>query len=696
MESVNPARWSLRAKFTSIVLLVLLIPVAAVVLLKEVEKALVENLKHNLLLSSRLVSLQLEANQSWFTESILPDSQNFVADELFVFPLNQPVLLDGFFEEWLFIEKFRQSFKTESSASQQGAFSALLASYDKHLYLSIEIDDESIIYPEPDLNYFSDQITIDFLDNESGLERIYISPRAPGNIPVKKFADGEIRIDWRYSAVWQETNDGFNLELKFPSGYQPKQLRITYLNVNNKGLSEAESVVSTSQFELSPVVWPSTNINHFVSELDLLPGQRVWVLDPDGRVLARNGNLQNIPLTVDTNPLVNWLLSSQATEVIDRRDDRVRLDSTVIFESLKGRPSSSVESSKDGSYSIALASTPILVDSQVIGAVFIEENVARVQLLQRKTLGQMLYVMTIIFLAILALVVWYVSRVTLRVSRLKNRVNQVVDEQGRMLAPMEIEAKVGDEIDDLTNAFIQMGNKLFDYNDYLEKLASMLSHELRTPIAIVRSSLDNLLINTDDAQAKETIQRALQGTQRLGEIIRRMRQATGIKEAMQSAQFEQVDLVDFVNQVIAGFQHSFADYQFKFESEQKQLEKSVSTDLLAELLDKLLSNAMDFSSVDAPIIIGLERSDNQVTLSVTNSGPTIPRKNQKKIFQSLVSIRNHQQPGGANAQKVDSHSPNLGLGLYVVKLIADFHEARVKAENLADESGVKFSLTWQL
>ena len=666
-------------------LLVLLIPVAAVVLLKEVEKALVENLKHNLLLSSRLVSLQLETNPSWFSENILPDSRNFVAGELFVFPLSQPVLLDGYFEEWLFIEKFRQSFTNENTAQIENGFSALLANFDKNLYLSIEVKDESIIYPEPDISYFSDQITLDFLNEQNGLERIYISPRAPGNIPVKKFVDGEIKIDWRYTAVWQETNDGFNLELKFPSGYKPDQLRITYLNVDKKGLDAAENVVSTSNFELNPVVWPSAKINRFVSELDLLPGQRVWVLDPFGRVLARNGNLQNVPLTVDNNPLVNWLLSSQSVDVVDRRDDRVRLDSTVIFESLKGQQSSLVESSADGAYSIALASTPIRVNEQVIGVVFIEENVARVQLLQRKTLGQMLYVMAIIFLVILALVVWYVSRVTMRISRLKQRINQVVDEQGRMLAPMDMtETKGGDEISDLNNAFIQMGNKLFDYNDYLEKLASRLSHELRTPIAIVRSSLDNLLINTDDDESKEIIQRALQGTQRLGEIISRMRQATGIKEAMQIAQFEPVDLVVFVRQLVAGFQHSFVDYQFKFECNQNAVIHSISADLLAELLDKLLSNAMDFSSVDSPIIVNLEQSEHQITLSVINAGPTIPKKNLKKIFRSLVSIR----------QNKTSNSPNLGLGLYVVKLIADFHGAKVGAENLADESGVKMSLSW--
>ena len=81
-----PTRWPLKAKFISILLLVLLIPVSAVFVLKEVEKALVENLKQNLMLTSSLVSQQLVQNKSWFEDSYLPQSGNFIAADLFVFP----------------------------------------------------------------------------------------------------------------------------------------------------------------------------------------------------------------------------------------------------------------------------------------------------------------------------------------------------------------------------------------------------------------------------------------------------------------------------------------------------------------------------------------------------------------------------------------------------------------------------------
>ena len=132
------------------------------------------------------------------------------------------------------------------------------------------------------------------------------------------------------------------------------------------------------------------------------------------------------------------------------------------------------------------------------------------------------------------------------------------------------------------------------------------------------------------------------------------------------------------------FKVHFRVINLKFESNIESFHKNISGDLIAEMLDKLISNAMDFSDTDSTILVSLQQSDKNLELSVVNKGPTIPKKNIKKIFQSLVSIRENKTKEGAN----------LGLGLYVVKLISEFHGARVKAENLPDESGVRFNIRW--
>ena len=97
-------------------------------------------------------------------------------------------------------------------------------------------------------------------------------------------------------------------------------------------------------------------------------------------------------------------------------------------------------------------------------------------------------------------------------------------------------------------------------------------------------------------------------------------------------------------------------------------------DLYAQMLDKLAANAADFSLRDEPVRV---RLDAQGTLTVSNSGTLLPAEMTGRLFESMVSVR----PDG-------SGEPHLGLGLYMVRLIAQFHGGEARAANREDGSGV--------
>jgi len=678
-SKLNPAKWSLSKKIVSIVLLILLIPLTSVSLLKEIEKTLAQNLTDNLLLSSRLIGNQLAANTDWFEESLLPDSKKFLGKELYVFPLSQSFQLDGYFNDWIDYEIHRVDF-----GEQSASLSALIGSYERHLVLSVQVKDSSVIYPSVDKKYVADQIEIEFKLQDSSYQRILLAPQVTGNFPVRRYKSNSFQIDWRYKASWIETSDGFDFELQFPSGFKPKEIRIIHHDIDKKNAYKHQQIVSSSRFDLNPLVWPSTNLVNYFNEIKLSPAQRIWLLDTRGRVLASAGNLKANQVPYSRNPLLNWILASQSEIEVDPRKNNLHLDSEEIFRALKGQASTKIENIKDSEQSIALAAFPIEVDQHIYGVLLLEENIARVQILQRKTLLYMFSVVMVILVLVMSIIFWYVSRMVGRIKTLNAAIEQAVDKQGRMTKPLSLVVEEGDEIDELYQSVSNMGTRLFEYNDHLEKLASRLSHELRTPIAIVRSSLDNLLLNSQSKEDKHIINRALEGNQRLGEIITRMRQASGVKEAMQTADKERVNLEKFIEQLISGYQLSFEHCQFQFDSTISKKHHSISLDLFSEMLDKLVSNAIEFSETDKPIIIRLEESKDEFYLSISNQGPTIPKKNLKRIFHSLVSIRTSEQATGTN----------LGLGLYVVRLIAEFHGATAIAKNLQDQSGVVFIIKW--
>jgi len=86
---------------------------------------------------------------------------------------------------------------------------------------------------------------------------------------------------------------------------------------------------------------------------------------------------------------------------------------------------------------------------------------------------------------------------------------------------------------------------------------------------------------------------------------------------------------------------------------------------------------MDFSPAERPVLVSLESGSREVLLSVENEGPPLPEQMSGQLFESLVSVR-----GGGDGE------PHLGLGLYIVRLIAQFHGGDVEAANRPKEDGV--------
>ena len=107
----------------------------------------------------------------------------------------------------------------------------------------------------------------------------------------------------------------------------------------------------------------------------------------------------------------------------------------------------------------------------------------------------------------------------------------------------------------------------------------------------------------------------------------------------------------------------------------------MAADYIAQALDILVDNGIDFAAPDTPIVLKLRRLDN-FQIDVINLGSRLPESMAERIFEPLVSL------GRKDAQKI-----SLGMGLYIVKLIASFHGGDIIARNLLSSDGVIFSLS---
>jgi len=240
-------------------------------------------------------------------------------------------------------------------------------------------------------------------------------------------------------------------------------------------------------------------------------------------------------------------------------------------------------------------------------------------------------------------------------------------------------ALAGDEVGDLSRSFSHVLRQLGEYNDYLRSLASKLSHELRTPLAIVTSSLENLEHEPLNSASADYAARAKGGADRLRRILTAMSEASRVEELMQHAEPEEFDLCKVLESTAAAYRDVYPKRTFELTGNVDDAVTQGSPELLIQMLDKLVDNAVDFSGEHDVITIGLSAEDSSLLLTISNPGPKLPEQMRSQLFDSMVSVR----PGAG-----DKH---LGLGLYIAKLIAEGHGGKIQADNT--DVGVRFTVT---
>ncbi len=450
------------------------------------------------------------------------------------------------------------------------------------------------------------------------------------------------------------------------------------------GSSDPETAAS-----LGTTYVPSEEIERLLN-LVARAATRVWVIDAHARVRGLGGNLRNVNPVTPALPgkpdnLLSRLFSLIMAAPPDDPGDDPQLRSQAVMSqvdrALVGQPTAYWRYTKDRQSIILSAAQPVWLGDDIIAAVVVEETTAAIQILKANALQNLAVMTLIVFGAGFVVLFVFAARLAMRVRRLSRAADRAIDAQGRIKNALPGTAS-RDEIGDLSRILSNMIARLQSYNSYLENMASRLSHELRTPVAVVRSSLDNLRQQTHPEEAKIYVERASEGVARLSSLIARLSEGTQLERFLQSAEKEVFDLAEVIAGCVHGYGAAYPAYRFELDSQHHLFMEGIP-DAMAQLLDKLIDNAMDFSPAEKPILINLVGTEDTIVLTVSNSGPPLPDDMGATLFESMVSLR--KGPGNQKG--------HLGLGLYITRLIAEFHKGSVSARNIDDRSGVIFEVS---
>jgi dedicated sortase system histidine kinase len=724
---MSKLRFSLRLKLLFFSSFLLAIPWLGYQYVWEMETYLRIGQEQTMVGTARAVATALHERPALF------DSQSaYLTDvkpgtDLYAHKITYPIQLDGKLDDWQDYQHLSIAYGQQNLIDpiqnyqfDNLHFTHMVGQYDRFLYAMFDVTDNNVLLRTSNSLRIdkNDHLQIAMTDQDGLFQRYIIAPIQSGWVNaylLKADLDSlqPERLETKIQGHWRNTTSGYQLELRFPLAMISSKIAFAIVDVDDpqtRSIAHIMGTANPSQLDsLGTVLVPSPEIEKILKGLKY-SNARVWVVDKHMRVLARSGNIQrsngvqssslnNLLGNTDSNhqksgwgyieknwllPLYYQILTKPPADFVDDLRDAFALQGQDISQALNGTPSSLWRLSSDNKAVIMSAAHPIYINETVMGAVVVEQTTNGIRTLRNRALEQQFhYILLVILISTLALFL-IASRISWRIRKLRNETESAIDQQGKIIGDI-VPSNVRDEIGDLSRTFAHVLSRLSQYNTYLENMASRLSHELRTPVAIVNSSLDILLLEQQNPESKQYVDRAKQGITRLSKILTNMSEATRLEQAIQSSDHEIFDLEELLRGCVAGYRLAYATRTFDIQVSVSSLNFHGSPELFAQMLDKIITNAVEFSEENSTINLHMINSDSGYVLTITNQGDLLPENMQHQLLNSMVSVRQPQ----------NTEQSHLGLGLYIAKIIAQYHQGDIRIDNLKDKSGVVVTLLFK-
>lgn len=233
-----------------------------------------------------------------------------------------------------------------------------------------------------------------------------------------------------------------------------------------------------------------------------------------------------------------------------------------------------------------------------------------------------------------------------------------------------------DEIGLLARAVSDMTGALRQRIDAVESFAADVAHEIKNPLASLRSAIESLPRVEDPDLRRKLTEIATHDVRRIDRLVTEISDASRIDAEMSRATLERIDLDALVTAIIGSREDRAenADRPITIITSSDQAIVSGVPPRLERVIENLLDNAVSFSPPDAPIEVTLSRAGKRVILTVCDSGPGIAEDSREKVFERFHSVR-------PEAEDFGNHS---GLGLAIARAIAEAHDGTLTAHPRPD------------
>jgi len=452
-------------------------------------------------------------------------------------------------------------------------------------------------------------------------------------------------------------------------------------------IREAELIADVLEVQLQPAV-PELDYAAALQDIQLGPGVEVYILDPNGGLLASRigpevapgnvpGGVRSTMITDFLNAVWNGVSGVLSFgEPPPQKIDGMALAREVFPGARAGMTGSHTGHGPDGSTLFAVG-TPLWSAGEVMGVVALTSAEGEIDRLVRYEREQILQMFVVALLVSIGLSLVLASTIANPLSDLATAAELGRDRDSRKVNPGRVHipdlAARPDEIGRLSVAMRGMVAALYDRVDANEQFAADVAHEIKNPLASLRSAVGSLRFVKKEEHREKLLDVIEHDVRRLDRLVSDISNASRLDSELVKEEEEEFNLIKTLSSLGQHLGGQAAEKGVDFITD-LPAEPIVIRGLearLAQVFVNLITNAISFCEEGDAVRVWARRRDNRVLVVVEDTGPGIPEQALSKVFKRFYSDRPPTHFGN-----------NSGLGLSISKQIVEAHGGVIWAENI--------------
>lgn len=450
-------------------------------------------------------------------------------------------------------------------------------------------------------------------------------------------------------------------------------------------VTEAQLIANVVE---TAVVATSGKLPSNINEMGIGPGVEVFLFDPTGVLVSRGigapreSNLaaRDQRQTIITDFLnsiwegVSGLLGSTNKAEVAANGEAMALE--LYAKALAGETAVNTGRGAEGGAQFAVA-TPVMQAGAVIGAVVLTSAEGEIDRLVRYEREQILQMFVIALLVSIGLSLVLASTIANPLSDLAAAAELGRDRDARKMSPGRVRipdlAARPDEIGRLSVAMRGMVAALYDRIDANEQFAADVSHEIKNPLASLRSAVGSLRMVKKEEHREKLLDVIEHDVRRLDRLVSDISNASRLDSELVKEQEEEFNLMKTLGNLTdyLGQQAREKGVEFITDFPNEPIRIHGLEGRLAQVFVNLITNAVSFCEDGDAVRVWARRRENRVLIVVEDTGPGIPEQALTKVFKRFYSDRPPTHFGN-----------NSGLGLSISKQIVEAHGGVIWAENI--------------